>query len=576
MHYTVVVVNTVAALLISVSDAFLMDPTWNVSAKQCPFHQVLVSSEQCVCHGGARYPYDCDNMLLPIGYCMTYNKSENRVFTSLCPYEQDFSGNVSLDAKQFALNFSAMKSGHEVNEAMCGHLNREGLLCGKCKPGYGTAVYSKGFKCVKCNGDHMMWMWVLYLVLEIVPLTALYLAIIIFNIRATSPPFTSFLFHSQLFSLLNTISVYKILMSYEANNTLYHFTMTVLDIWNLDALRHLIPLFCVSSSLSNFQVQLIRLTSAVYPLVLVVVSYVLIELHARNCKLIVLMWRPFHRCFACFRRKWDPRSSNITAFSTLISLTLMKIWHSTILLLLPNDTNSHDRFSSLYIDPYITDLRYFYPVALLLALATLVPILILCLYPTKLCKVFCCCQHRPELFRYFVETFQGHYKDGTNGTRDYRAVSSIVFILRISVAIAFHNRHSISNNPAHSSSLVMVYILLIVSLFYSIAQPCKKKYVNDLESIQYGFTGLSFLCVINSDLNPYPRVGRNTGFHVRPALANTMLAVHLLPSFFLLAILVHKIALRRISSVCKSDNNSQEALPDRIVHPNQYTPLLNK
>ena len=37
-----------------------------------------------------------------------------------------------------------------LNEFMCGPLNREGTLCGKCKDAYGTALYSYTLKCSKC------------------------------------------------------------------------------------------------------------------------------------------------------------------------------------------------------------------------------------------------------------------------------------------------------------------------------------------------------------------------------------------------------------------------------------------
>ena len=134
-----------------------------------------------------------------------------------------------------------------------------------------------------------------------------------------------------------------------------------MDMWNLDVLRHLVPPFCVSSSLSNFQVHVIRLVSAPGPylwpkanargrvregdvppparsaklklggppalhlntalLLSTHWSYLLIELHARNCKVVVLLWKPFHKCFAHFRRKWDPNPQ--TTFSTFITLTVL-------------------------------------------------------------------------------------------------------------------------------------------------------------------------------------------------------------------------------------------------------------
>jgi len=43
----------------------------------------------------------------------------------------------------------------------------------------------------------------------------------------------------------------------------------------------------------------------VYPLFLLVITYVCIEVHARNFRLVVYLWKPFHRCFAKVRRNWS-------------------------------------------------------------------------------------------------------------------------------------------------------------------------------------------------------------------------------------------------------------------------------
>ena len=74
--------------------------------------------------------------------------------------------------------------------------------------------------------------------------------------------------------------------------------------------------------------------------------------------------------------------------------------------------------------------------SIVLLLFTFLPIL-LCLYP-------CQCFHRflnryhinsPALHQ-FMDTFQGYYKDGTNGTRDYRYFVALFLILRVIVNIS--------------------------------------------------------------------------------------------------------------------------------------------
>ena len=50
----------------------------------------------------------------------------------------------------------------------------------------------------------------------------------------------------------------------------------------------------------------------------------------------------------------------------------------------------------------------------------------------------------------FVESFQGQYKDGTNGTRDFTMVSASFLILRILILALFVNH---SRLPAHTSEM---------------------------------------------------------------------------------------------------------------------------
>ena len=64
---------------------------------------------------------------------------------------------------------------------------------------------------------------------------------------------------------------------------------------------------------------------AIYPLVLTAVIYLCIQMHDRGVRLMVCVWRPFHVCFARFRRKWDPKGSVIHAFATFLLLSYSKL-----------------------------------------------------------------------------------------------------------------------------------------------------------------------------------------------------------------------------------------------------------
>ena len=79
---------------------------------------------------------------------------------------------------------------------MCGPLNREGTLCGKCSGGYGTALYSYTLECSKCWGHG--YGWALYWALELLLITVMYFLVVIFNVRATSSPLSALVFMSQI------------------------------------------------------------------------------------------------------------------------------------------------------------------------------------------------------------------------------------------------------------------------------------------------------------------------------------------------------------------------------------------
>ena len=75
---------------------------------------------------------------------------------------------------------------------------------------------------------------------------------------------------------------------------------------------------------------LLELVAALYPLPLIFLTFILIEMHASNIRVVVYLWKPFHRCFTSVRRTWDPRSSVTNAFATLLLLSSFKVCFTTM------------------------------------------------------------------------------------------------------------------------------------------------------------------------------------------------------------------------------------------------------
>ena len=102
------------------------------------------------------------------------------------------------------------------------------------------------------------------------------------------------------------------------------------------------------------------------------------------------------------------------------------------------------------------------------------PTILLVLYPTRLFRkcVSCCGFRRWHALHMFVESFQGQYKDGTNGTYDFRMVSALFLILRILFMASFHNYSFwVSAGPQAA-------VLLCALCFHAVVKPYKLNFRN--------------------------------------------------------------------------------------------------
>ena len=96
----------------------------------------------------------------------------------------------------------------------------------------------------------------------------------------------------------------------------------------------------------------------------------------------------------------------------------------------------------------------------------------------------------------FVEKFQGDYKDGTQGTYDYRFLSGIYLLFRIYLAVQFHS--STYLNGGFYTWIDASILFFFPTLFLALVQPYKKRYMNTLESLIFAICWLINCCYIKS------------------------------------------------------------------------------
>ena len=94
----------------------------------------------------------CCGTLLHLGNCMTYNSTSDTIEHG--PYL--YIGHYNTINKNLCMGhvfyIQSPSNVSLLNEFMCGSLNQEGALCGKCKDGYSTPLYTYTLECSKCLG----------------------------------------------------------------------------------------------------------------------------------------------------------------------------------------------------------------------------------------------------------------------------------------------------------------------------------------------------------------------------------------------------------------------------------------
>ena len=253
-----------------------------------------------------------------------------------------------------------------------------------------------------------------------------------------------------------------------------HLIITFYGFFNLEFFRHTTNWICLNLDVK--QMQVLEYAAAFLPLLLIVVAYLLIKLHVRGFKPVVWFWKPFHYCLNYCQREWYLKSSLVETFASFLLLSWMKLLSISLRLLntvcvftVSSDGNISKDCSHLLNFP---NLRLFDGEHLLvgiiaiivLVLFVFVPLLLLILYPFRSFHwILNWCGYHSQALHVFMDSFQGSFGNGTDGTTDCRWFASIYLIMRIFLillAAVFKSRYYF---PVASITLIglafTVYIL---------------------------------------------------------------------------------------------------------------------
>ena len=458
--------------------------------------------------------------LLKVGYCATYSEKTKLISITEFSNFQYKGYNVTTDRYiRLPRNLS------QLNHYMCAPLNRKGIVCSECTDGFGPSLNSFDYKCANCTN---VWYGLpLFLFLEFVPITVFYLFILTFRISVTSPPMPCFIMYAQLVGVFFQVIIFhtslklkKAVSNRDGDLSLsFNIFQTFYAIFNFHFFRSILPPICISSHLKYIYISLFGYNSVLYPLVLIFLTCLFVELHGRNVRPLVWLWRPFHRCFVRLRRGWDTRSDITDAFTTFFILSYSKcVYQSLFYLSYQTIINfdefgtfvslSHRQAADLTVD-YSNKTQYLFSIlaVILFILFCILPPILLTLYSSK---VFWLCLNKCHLnnitMNTFVEKFHSSYRDGLGGGRDMRYFSGLYFFLRFllySVGCLCNkltgNYNMMSDNMWFSIGSVFLTVGLIVAL----CRPYKKNYMNVMDSLL--LYNLAIQCyVISSSFNMKP------------------------------------------------------------------------
>ena len=519
---------------------------------QCPLWQdINYSTGDCDCGSELQEIVVCQNqpyiLQLHDCYCMTYS---NKTLVGSCQYTcQRLHSENYFDI--------LVNTTSQINEFMCGKYNRQGQLCGSCVSGYAPPVYSYYLSCVNCTTSN----WGKYMAVSLPPVTAFFVFVIIFRISATHPKLNGFILCIQILtSPPNMRELAQGIITNQRNiwRHAYRFISASVGIWNLDFLRLVYTPFCLQPHTNTLQVIALDYIIAVYPLLLIVLSYLLVTLYDRNVKIIVWLWKPFVPLFIRFRRQWNIRSSLVDAFATFLLLSYVKILSVSVDLLMPvlvYDQNGH-RLPQLYLFNQ-GDVAFFgshhLPYACLavffLLTFTLLPMLLLFLYPCSCFQV--CLNHtgfRCQSLHIFMDTFQGHYKDGTNGTRDLRFFSGLYLLLRVVVYTSTVVTYQIASY-AYTTSVIVVAVVSVV-----LAQPYKKNIYNRVDTCLLLNTTVLYLVFVP------------TAYHLPHRIENGLIPITVISSAIIGLYQIWLLLLPCVKRSCTVYYKLKECLRHRMVH----------
>ena len=500
----------------------------------------------------------CGNTVHDTVTCNDYTK-EVTVLSCYCMTDDSVTNQTVFGACLFNCNFVS-KNYHEA-PTTCKNFGRKGTLCGECITRNDTFLqaYSYDMYCVQCTHSHSWWK---YIAAAFLPLTAFIVVILACRISVVSPQLHSFVFFAQIIS--TPINVRALLLMGKQLSPAWGYLIKIYaaayGMWNLDFFRTLILGICLH--LSTLQVLALDYLVAVYPMLLMVIAYALVELHGYGFRPVLAIWRPFHCISARFRRGCNIQTSIVDAFVTFFILSTTKMFSVSYDLLIPTrlyNASGESVGLRLFYDPNIVymgrqHLKYALLAIAVFSLFILFPLVLLIVSPLHCVEKYIVV--RARVVKEFLKSFQRYYKDGKNGTTNHRWYASFYHVIFFFTFLTYSLTLSIF------AYHFLVFVSVSAAIVVLTAEPYKEEYANYNIVDALVFLNLALFCLSMSIFS---------GLLNRVSLYLTtgvILSVGTVPVAYIAAVVIFWIWKR----FCAREDwrVAEDSLPHRLTHSSVY------
>ena len=456
-----------------------------VTLAECPPGFVLSNKSKCVCNEKAPVGiFKCDlekfhSHLLP-GYWAGLIQGFDGLVTSTCPFCE-----YSKNFTEFDIALPQRYS--ELNETICGD-TRTGIVCGKCQSNYTVRFHSPSFKCQPKEPVGCKLGWLFYILSEIIPVTVVFIIILVFNVSFTSGSISGFILFSQLLVTLdiNASGIIKFSNPVKHKYRLSEWTsgyLILYGIFNLNFFDSDHLSFCIMTNASALDMIAFKYITILYTLLLIL-------------SVIWIMNKCGGRCCGKFCRITTVRSSVVHGLSSFLVMCYTRCVQVSINLLNPVHFNVQQGSGShpstrVWLNGDIEyfhkeHLRYALPALFcLLTIGALPPALLLCYPLLNKVKVFfdcddtndnCTCLFCHKLsVRYLkplLDSFQSCFKD------NMRFFAGLYFLYRWLILLVYTVTQSYS----------VYYITIVGGLvgilaLHAICQPYVKRAHNIVDTL---------------------------------------------------------------------------------------------